>query len=278
LTSTTAPPLAARRVDRASAIPYYYQLKQILSDAITSGELAPGAQLPGEHELCALYDVSRTVVRQALNELCYEGLVERQRGKGTFVARPKLPEGLISRLTGLYEDATTRGQALRSTVLTMQEVPATSSIAGRLGLRPGEPVVELERLRFVDGQPWVVVTTYLPASLVPGLAQRDLGGDASLYRLLEREYGLPIVAAVRTVEATVSGPRDAALLRIAEGDPLLVLRSVTITSEDRPLEYFIAHHRGDQSAFTVYLAPSSGQGLPSATVNVAPKPRGGATE
>jgi len=71
LTSTTASPRAARRVDRASAIPYYYQLKQILSDAITSGELAPGAQLPGEHEFCALYDVSRTVVRQALNELCY---------------------------------------------------------------------------------------------------------------------------------------------------------------------------------------------------------------
>lgn len=278
MTSTTAPPPAARRVDRASAIPYYYQLKQILSDAITSGELAPGAQLPGEHELCALYDVSRTVVRQALNELCYEGLVERHRGKGTFVARPKLPEGLISRLTGLHEDATTRGRALRSTVLTLQEVPATSSVAGQLGLRPSEPVIELERLRFVDGQPWVVVTTYLPASLVPGLAQRDLGGDASLYRLLEREYGLPIVAAVRTVEATVAGPQDAALLRIAEGDPLLVLRSVTITSEERTLEYFIAHHRGDQSAFTVYLAPSSGQGLPSATVSVAPKPRGGSTE
>ncbi len=270
----TALPQGARRVDRTSAIPYYYQLKQSLSDRITSGELAPGAQLPGEHELCALYNVSRTVVRQALNELCYEGLVERHRGKGTFVARPKLPEGLISRLTGLYEDATARGRTLRSTVLTLKEAPATSSIAERLGMRPGEPVIELERLRFMDDQPWVVVTTYLPAGLAPDLARRDLGGDVSLYRLLERDYGLPIVAAVRTVEATVAGPRDAALLRIAEGDPLLVLRSVSLTTDDRPLEYFIAHHRGDQSAFTVYLASGGGQSLPITAASIASKLRG----
>ena len=270
----TAPQQGGQRVDRTSAIPYYYQLKQSLSDRITRGELAPGAQLPGEHELCALYDVSRTVVRQALNELAYEGLVERHRGKGTFVARLKMPEGLISRLTGLHEDATARGQVLRSTVLTLKEVPATSSVAERLRIRPDEMVIELERLRFMDGEPWVVVTTYLPVALTPDLARRDLGGDVSLYRLLERDYSLPIVAAVRTVEATVASPRDAALLRIAEGDPILVLRSVSLTTEDRPLEYFIAHHRGDQSAFTVYLAPGSGHGLPIAAANIASKLQG----
>ena len=185
------------------------------------------------------------------------------------MARPKLPEGLISGLAGLHDDATRRGQLLRSTVLTLQEVPATASIAERLGMRPGDPVVELERLRFVDDQPWVVVTTYMPAALAPGLVEQDLGGDASLYRLLEEEYGLPIAAAIRTVEATVAGPRDAALLRIQAGDPLLVLRSVSLTTEDRPLEYFIAHHRGDQSAFTVYLAPGSKQNSSVAAANVS---------
>jgi len=153
-------------------------------------------------------------------------------------------------------------------------VLATSSIAARLGMRPGEPVIELERLRFMDDQPWVVVTTYLPAGLTPDLARRDLGGDVSLYRLLERDYGLPIVAAVRTVEATVAGPRDAALLRIAEGAPLLVLRSVSLTTDDRPLEYFIAHHRGDQSAFTVYLASGGGQSLPITAASIASKLQG----
>ncbi len=269
----TASEGAAPRVDRASVIPYYYQLKQILSGRITSGALAPGAQLPGEHELCALYDVSRTVVRQALNELQYEGLIERHRGRGTFVARPKLPEGLISGLAGLHEDAAMRGRSLRSTVLALREAPATSSIAERLGLRPDEPVVELERLRFINGQPWVVVTTYIPAALVPGLARHDLGGDASLYQLLKEGYGLPITAAVRTVEATIAGPRDAALLRIEEGDPLLVLRSVSLTVGDRPLEYFIAHHRGDQSAFTVYLTPGSDRDTPVADVTIASHPR-----
>jgi GntR family transcriptional regulator len=259
---------AARRVDRASAVPYYYQLKQILSERITSAEWTPGAQLPGEYELCTLYDVSRTVVRQALNELFYEGLIERHKGRGTFVARPKLPEGLISGLTGMHEDAARRGQTLRSTVLTLRNVPATSSVAQRLQMNPGDPVVELERLRFIEEQPWVVVTTYLPATLVPGLVERDFAGNVSLYRVLEEEYGLPLVAALRTVEATIAGPRDALLLGIKEGDPLLVLRSASLTTEQRPLEYFIAHHRGDQSAFTVYLAPGSKQNGPVAAANV----------
>lgn len=259
---------AVSRVDRTSAVPYYYQLKQVLSERITSGEWASGVQLPGEHELCTLYDVSRTVVRQALNELFYEGLIERHKGRGTFVARPKLPEGLISGLTGLHEDVTRRGQVLHSQVLTLQKVPATSSIAQRLGMHDGDPVVELERLRLIDGQPWVVVTTYLPAVLVPDLVERDLQGNASLYRVLEEEYGLPIVAAIRTVEATVAGVRDAGLLGVQHGDPLLVLRSVSLTTDERPLEYFIAHHRGDQSAFTVYLASGTKQNWPVAAANV----------
>lgn len=264
-------PRSSRRIDRHVAIPYYYQLKVILSEEITSGALAAGTQLPGEHELCAFYDVSRTVVRQALNELYYEGLVERRRGKGTFVARPKLPEGLMSDLAGLHADVTARGQTLDTRVLALRTVPAIAPVAERLGLGSGEAVVELERLRHVDGVPWVVVVTYLPAALVPGLEARDLGGDASLYRLLADEYGLPVTAALRTVEATVAGERDARLLDVDEGSPLLVLRSVTMTAGDRPFEYFVAHHRGDRSAFTVYLSGGN-PGVPAAaTAGLAAK-------
>src|ERR1043165_4851089 len=92
---------AAPMLDRASPIPLYYQVKQHISAQVATGVLVPGQQLPGEHELCRLYDVSRTVIRQALNELGYEGLIDRRRGKGTFVAKTKVPEGLMCGLTGL---------------------------------------------------------------------------------------------------------------------------------------------------------------------------------
>jgi GntR family transcriptional regulator len=248
----------APTIDRTSPIPLYYQVKQHISAQIATGGLRPGQQLPGEHELCKLHAVSRTVIRQALNELRYEGLLDTHRGKGTFVAKTKVPEGLMSSLAGLADDVAQRGQSLESKVLTLREEPVTASVAARLQLEPGAQVVELERQRFVDGKPWVLTVTYLPAELVPGLVDRDLGGAQSLYRIIREDYGLPIVSSRRRVEAAVADEREAALLGIRRGDPVIVLRSLSFTIRMRPLEYFVAHHRGDQSAFEVLLDTADG--------------------
>ena len=70
---------------------------------------APGHQIPGEQELCELYGVSRTVVRQALRELELDGMITRRKGKGTFIAPPKISEGLVQKLTGFYQDMVERG-------------------------------------------------------------------------------------------------------------------------------------------------------------------------
>jgi len=82
-------------IDRSSPLPFYYQLKQILLADITRRGLKPGDRLPGDHDLCATYNVSRTVVRQALAELESEGVITRIKGRGTFVAPPKTAEGLV---------------------------------------------------------------------------------------------------------------------------------------------------------------------------------------
>ncbi|HZO96778.1 MAG TPA: GntR family transcriptional regulator [Gaiellaceae bacterium] len=237
--------------DRSLPVPLYYQLKEWLSRRILSGELAPGQRLAGELELSHELHVSRGVVRQALGELCQEGLLARERGRGTFVAAPKTAEGLISGASGLADDARLRGQRLESTVLVLRERPADPAAARSLELEPGARVVELGRLRSLDGLPHVLVTSLLPAALVPGLADRDLGGTESLYRVLREEYGLPVVSSVRRVEAAVADARQAHLLRIRRGDPLLVLRSTAYTTGHRPVEWFVASHRGDRIVFEV---------------------------
>ncbi len=244
--------------DRSTPVPLYHQLKQWLTSRIVSGALAPGAQLPGELELCERFGVSRGVVRQALSELRYEGLVDRQRGRGTYVSVPKTAEGLISGLRGLADDAALRGQRIESKVLVLREIPAGPSVARSLDLSPDDPVVELERVRALDGEPHVLVMTYLPAAMVPGLANRDLSGSESLYRILREEYGLAIVSSRRRVEATVAGAREARLLEIERGDPLLVLRSIGYTTGRRPFDHFIAYHRGDRSAFEAELSTPLG--------------------
>jgi len=241
----------AQAIDRASPLPFYYQLKQILLSDLRERELTPGARLPGDHELCSLYDVSRTVVRQALAELETEGVVERIKGRGTFVAQARTSEHLVQSLTGLYEDVAARGSHLRSEVRRQEVVPADEQIAAQLDLQPGDPVIVIERLRFVDAEPWVLVTTYLPHDLAPGLVADDLT-DQSLYALLEQQYGVGLTHGRRRVEAAVAGDTLAQALGIRTGDPVLVLRSTSHAGE-RPVEVFVAYHRGDRSRFEVTL-------------------------
>jgi GntR family transcriptional regulator len=249
----------ARLLDRSGPIPLYHQVKQWFSSRILSGDLAPGERLPDEFELCGRLGVSRGVVRQAMTELEYAGMISRQRGRGTFVSIPKTAEGLISGLRGLADDAAMRGQKVDSKVLLLRETQAGETVARKLQLDPGDTVVELERLRSLDDEPHVVVVTYLPSFLVPGLAKEDFSGTTSLYRTLRENYGLGIVSGLRRVEVAAAGARQARLLQVKRGSPLLVLRSVGYTTGARPVDYFVAYHRGDRSAFEVELSTPVGR-------------------
>src|SRR3712207_752721 len=134
-----------RRIDHDSPVPYYYQLKQILAQEIETGRYEPGDKLPSEHDLCEAFKVSRTVVRQALNELEMEGLLRRRKGRGSFVMPKKVAESLFQNLTGLYEDVTARGGILRSEVRQLERVPAPVPVAAELGLQESDSVIVLDR-------------------------------------------------------------------------------------------------------------------------------------
>lgn len=247
------------RIDRSSPIPYYVQLKEVLRSPIEQGVWQPGDQIPGEPELCRLFDVSRTVVRQALNELSFEGLITRIKGKGTFVAEPKISESLVQKLTGFYQDMVDRGHRPVTKVLSQRVAPASAKVADRLGLEPGTFVIDIERLRFVQNEPIVLVTTYLPYALCPKLAQADLSNQ-SLYALLEEECGLVIARGRRVIEAVPASEYEAHHLQVAKGAPLILLDSVSYLADGTPIEYYRAFHRGDRSRFEVELVRIREQG------------------
>lgn len=243
--------VTARRIDRRSPLPYYAQLKDLLLEQLDSAWPA-GERLPGEVTLCERYGVSRTVVRQALDELEAAGRVIRRKGHGTFAAARKVDESLFQSLTGLHEDVTTSGGTLHSDVRLQELVPAPAEVAEQLDLREGDPVVCLERLRFANGEPWVLVRTYLPGDLAPGLLQDDLR-EQSLYTLLEDKYGVRLDHGHRLVEAVPATPAIAEALGLESHDPILMLHNTTWNTEGRPVEYFVAYHRGDRSRFQVRL-------------------------
>jgi len=264
-------------VDRASALPLHVQVKQALRDQIAGGTWKPGDLVPGDVELCSQLAVSRTTVRQALTELAHEGWVVRERGRGTFVAPPKLTERAIERLSGFFEDMAALGHSSVSQVLRQEARPADEPIAARLNIKAGTGVVEIERLRFVEDEPVVLTTTYLPQSLAPGLEAADLT-RRSLYEYLETECGLTLASGVRTIEAVAADARQARLLRVRKGAPLVFLQSVSYLADGRPIEYYLALHRGDRSRFEVELVRSrQGTAAEAAADRFGRLPPGGGT-
>jgi GntR family transcriptional regulator len=233
----------------------YRQLGHRIVEAIEQRGLGPGDLLPGEHRLCEEFGVSRTVVRQALAQLEHQGVIERVKGKGTFIAHQKTPESLVHTLAGLYEEVAARGGHVHSEVRRQEVEPASEEIAGHLRVREGSPVVVIERLRFVDGEPWSLSTTWLPEDVGAHALGADLR-DQSLYALLG-EHGIRAVEGVRSAEAAIADETQGDLLRVGVGQPLLVLRSVSFDEEGTPIEAFVAYHRGDRSRFEFQLRASA---------------------
>jgi GntR family transcriptional regulator len=222
-----------------SRIPYYIQLMDILKEKVQRGNWVPGGQIPGEQDLCELYGVSRTVVRQALRELELEGVINRRKGKGTFISMPKINEGLAQKLTGFYQDMVERGLNPITKVLHHNVSPSSEKVARFLDITPGEKVIDILRLRYIDEEPIQLVTTYIPFEICPALASVDLT-NRSLYEYLETECGIFIAKGRRYIEATLANEAEAALLGIKSGAPLVVLDSISFSENGQPIEYYHA--------------------------------------
>ncbi|MBH0130185.1 GntR family transcriptional regulator [Salinibacterium sp. NK8237] len=246
-----AAPHHVGQIDRHSAVPMYDQLRLLILDSIDKHLLGPGDLLPGEHRLCEQYEISRTVVRQALALLEIEGVVERVKGKGTFVSRPKVAESLVHTLTGLYDEVARRGGHVHSDILRHEREAASADVARMLQINPGDIVVVLDRLRWVDGEPWSLTTTWMPEAVGSHTLDVDMS-ENSLYAVLA-EVDVVATTGTRSAESTIASAEQAQKLQINAGDPLLLLRSVSMDATGKPIEHFVAYHRGDRSRFEFQL-------------------------
>ena len=246
-------------IDKSSPIPYYEQLRVILERAMTEGRVSVGEQLPSEAQLCEDYGVSRTVVRQALNELANEGLLVRQKGKGSFVAPPKVDEHLAQSLTGLAEEVRARGPAPDQRHPHVRALPARPTTSPQvLELQAGDDVIHLERLRSIDGERWNVTSTYLPFALCEPL----LGdGHARAVAVRDARGGARPGARLRAPDHRGGGRRRASTRCSSASRPArrcCCSRASPTWRDGRPIEYFLAWHRGDRSRFDVHLGAARG--------------------
>jgi GntR family transcriptional regulator len=235
-------------IRRTHPVPYYAQLAELLRDAILRGVWQPGEAIPSEGEIERFFEISRTVVRQALDELVAEGLVEKRKGRGTFVSAPKVADLVVHETRGFVDEMRARGHEVTTSVLEQGVIPIPPLIADQLQVSPETWAVRLTRVRRVDGDPIVKVDTYLPYPRFAGVAEADLE-NASLYELLERGYGVRPIGGTRRVEAVLAGREIAADLGVRHGSALLVLNAVNTDERGEPFEFFRAFYRGDRTSF-----------------------------
>lgn len=233
-----------KRINKHSPIPLYHQLEAILREQISRGEFKPNDRLPAEQEIAAQYDISKVTVRQALSNLAATGIVRREQGRGTFVAEPRFAAG-PRELTSFSQEMRQRGLRPSSVVLERQVIPAHGAVAEKLGLREGDRVYYIRRLRLADGIPMGIQTAYIHVDLAPNLLDADLA-TGSLYEVLEQKYGLVPRRAREVHLAVAVAPEESRYLCIPAGSPALAAERVTFADDGRVIELVRSVMRGDR--------------------------------
>ena len=232
------------QLNRNSKVPLYHQLYEILRAKITDGQWPTGAMIPPESELCNLYQVSQITARQALDNLVSDGLIYRQRGRGSFVAQPAI-ETSLTRIISFSEDMRGRGYEPGSRVIFSGIVDAAPAVAHKLRIEPDEELAQLDRLRYADGEPLSVERASLVHRYCPGVLEGDYERDSLRVALLS-QYGLQLVRAQQSIRALASGKELADLLSIEPGDPLLGIERLSFAQNDAPVEYLQIFYRSDR--------------------------------
>ncbi len=232
--------------------PLYAKVEAALISDIAAAILIPGSQLPSEDRLIERFSVSRTTVRKAIENLVTRGLVEIRRGKGTFVAQPKVSQELTE-LTGFVEDMHALGRTPTARVLDKRVVPASADVARQLTLAPGSQVMRIQRVRLADGVAMSFDETYLPREIGEKVVAHDLEAEP-IFSLLEDKYDLPLIEAEYRLEAIIAMPEVAQALAVDPGSAIFLIERTSYTKGHRPIDYEKLYYRGDLISFVTRLA------------------------
>jgi GntR family transcriptional regulator len=227
--------------------PAYQRIRSIIWKRIEAGQLKPGDVVDSERELAKIHRVSLMTARHALTSLEREGVVERRRGAGTFVAPPKIH---FNKLMSYTEQMASRGLVAGSELLCSKIIDYEAEIAARLAVTPNHRLVKVERLRHAANEPFALEVCYLSAEEFGGLVSAPLG-KGSLFSILERDFGVELAHADEEVDATAADTRIAELLLVPRGTPLLRIRQVIYSTKGKATIYVLGFYRSDRHTLLI---------------------------
>ena len=215
--------------------PLYEVINRDLMGQITSGKLKPGHQLESESRLATRYGVSRMTVRQALGQLELEGLVARRHGAGTFVSEPKSIERHAGKLAPFHEELGVAADEISTRIVSRDVVAPPEDISAQLFSSPGPTTLRLVRVRWYQGRPVAIQTSWIPYLKAPELAHSKLL-KGSLYTTLSERFGIVVARATQKVSAAAASEDVAGILGISPGEPLTHIRRLAWASTGEPIE------------------------------------------
>lgn len=213
------------------ATPLYAQLEEQIQEKILSGIYQPGDKLQTEGEMAKTYGVSIITVRKAVGGLIGKGLVERKQGKGTFVRKPKYMRD-IKKVQSFSDMCRSMGLKPGGRMLENKLVPPDDEIAEKLEQNREMQAVFISRVRYADDEAVAIEYTWFPVQYA-FLLNETFDND-SLFDCL-KEHQVAVVHSAKKIEICRATAREASLLGLSRGDPLLYIRSVARTSEGQPI-------------------------------------------
>lgn len=198
----------------------YLQLYEILKKKIESGEWQVGTQIPTEEDLCNMFSVSRATVRTAVLELVRHGYLKRQQGKGTFIYRNTISDG-ISMLTNFRESMLEETTSITTNVLARTVMMPIDELDIKLNIPPDKHVIYIKRLQLKDNEPLIIQESFIPYHICPLLLEDDIARN-SLIDIIEKKYGIRITKVRNLIDIGYLNTDEARIFGLPEGTASLV--------------------------------------------------------
>jgi DNA-binding GntR family transcriptional regulator len=238
------------RLNAKGSSPLHTQVANQLEKYVKRGTWKPGEKIISERELMELGNISRATVRQAIGSLVQAGVLEKIQGAGTFVKQAKIEQS-VNVVYSFSQQLRGLELKLEDKLLNREIIYASEELAKQLQIRENSKVIYLHRLRFIDGEPFMISKAYVPYGLCPALLEDKL--EASLYSLLVERYGLPVIHATDKIESFQADKETSTRLKLPSNIPILFVERLAYTTGDRILHVGLNYIRGDRCFFRIDL-------------------------
>jgi GntR family transcriptional regulator len=218
-----------------------------LEDFIKVNRLKAHVRIPCEKDLCDLWGVSRSTLRQAVDELVENGVLYRVANKGVYVAEPRYPRDMAG-VDAMVRDLVDQGNVVTKHIITMNEIEANKQIARKLQVRLGTKVYEIIKCRKINGVPCTIETTYINAERYPGFTEY-YNEDASMEPIFEERYDSYQTSGTEHINVTYATEAEAEILGIETGAPMFYASGVAIDQNGEVVMFYKQLIRSDKFTF-----------------------------